>query len=129
MFENIELIRMARAMGQHVSQRQAIVARNIANADTPDYKAGDVTPFEDSYRSGSDLSLRATNARHFSAPEWSPTGTRTLTDETGVSPNGNSVSIEAEMLKTAELKRSHDLSLGIYRSALNLMRTSLGRRA
>lgn len=129
MFENIELIRMARAMGNHVSQRQAIVARNIANADTPGYKAQDVAPFEDSYRGGDGMSLRVTNARHLEAPGWSPAGTRPLATETGVSPNGNSVSIEAEMLKAAELKRSHDLSLGIYRSALNLMRTSIGRRA
>lgn len=129
MFENIELIRMARAMGQHVSQRQAIVARNIANADTPGFRAQDVTPFEDSYRQGGDLSLRMTNMRHLGTPGWSPDGTRVVATETGVSPNGNSVSIEAEMLKAAELKRSHDLSLGIYRSALNLMRTSIGRRA
>lgn len=129
MFENIELIRMARAMGQHVAQRQAIVARNIANADTPGYRAQDVTPFEDSYRRGGDLSLRMTNARHLGTPDWSPDAARVVAAETGVSPNGNSVSIETEMLKAAELKRSHDLSLGVYRSALNLMRTSIGRRA
>jgi flagellar basal-body rod protein FlgB len=33
------------------------------------------------------------------------------------------------MLKAAEVKRGHDLSLGIYSSALDLMRTSIGRRA
>lgn len=129
MFENMELIRMARAMGHHVSQRQAIVARNIANADTPGFKAQDVVPFEDSYRSGDTLSPRMTHERHLGAPYWSSTGAHTLAADTGVSPNGNSVSIEAEMLKAAELKRSHDLSLGIYQSALNLMRTSIGRRA
>ncbi|MBU3031193.1 FlgB family protein [Paracoccus marinaquae] len=130
MFEKIEMIRMARSMGDHVAQRQAIVARNIANADTPDYKAQDLESFEDSYRSRDGLGpLRTTDPRHLATPDWSPGAARRLSAEGGVSPNGNSVSLEAEMLKAAELKRGHDLSLGIYRSALDLMRTSIGRRS
>lgn len=127
MFEKIEMMRMARAMGSHASQRQIAVARNIANADTPGFKAEDLQPFADSYRAASEP-LRTTDARHLQVPDWSP-ATRRTTTETGVSPNGNSVSLEEEMLKAAEVKRGHDLSLGIYRSALDLMRTSIGRRA
>ncbi|MCZ0960523.1 FlgB family protein [Paracoccus benzoatiresistens] len=127
MFEKIEMMRMARALGHHASQRQIAVARNIANADTPGFKAEDVASFTDSYRAASEP-LRTTDPRHLAAPDWSPADRRTLA-ETGVSPNGNSVSLEEEMLKGAEVKRSHDLSLGIYSSALDLMRTSIGRRA
>lgn len=129
MFEKIEMMRMARAMGQHVAQRQTMVARNIANADTPDYKARDLEAFEDSYRrSDGGAALRTTDPRHVATPDWSPASAQIATGERGVSPNGNSVSLEDEMLKAAELKREHDLSLGIYRSALDLMRTSIGRR-
>ena len=129
MFQKIEMMQMARAMGQHVAQRQTIVARNIANADTPGFKAQDLESFEQSYQRDSFAPMRMTNARHLETPDWSPASSRVLTEETGFSPNGNSVSIEEEMLKAAELKRSHDLSLGIYRSAMDLMRTSIGRRA
>lgn len=127
MFEKIEMMRMARALGAHASQRHTTVARNIANADTPGFKARDMQSFADSYRAASEP-LRTTDPRHLQAPGWSPEA-RQVSDETGVSPNGNSVSLEEEMLKAAEVKRSHDLSLGIYRSALDLMRTSIGRRA
>ena len=127
MFEKIEMMRMARALGQHASQRQITVARNIANADTPGFKAEDVASFADNYRAAS-APMRTTDPRHLDAPEWSPAA-HAATAETGVSPNGNSVSLEEEMLKAAEVKRSHDLSLGIYSSALDLMRTSIGRRA
>lgn len=127
MFEKIEMMRMARALGQHASQRQTTVARNIANADTPGFKAEDVASFADSYRAAS-APMRTTDPRHLDAPEWSPAA-HAATAETGVSPNGNSVSLEEEMLKAAEVKRSHDLSLGIYSSALDLMRTSIGQRA
>lgn len=127
MFEKIEVMRMARALGHHASQRQIAVARNIANADTPGFRAQDLQPFADSYRAAA-MPLQATDPRHLQAPDWAP-ATRRTSDDTGVSPNGNSVSLEEEMLKAAEVKRGHDLSLGIYRSALDLMRTSIGRRA
>ncbi len=122
MFEKIEMMRMARAMGQHAAQRHVVVARNIANADTPGYRAQDL-----GYHRATTGALRVTNARHLDRPDWSP-ASRIVTPDGETSPNGNSVSLEEEMLKAAELKRQHDLSLGIYRSALDLMRSSLGRR-
>ncbi|WCR10217.1 FlgB family protein [Paracoccus stylophorae] len=129
MLERIEMMRMARAMGQHVAERQTMVARNIANADTPGFRAQEMEGFQDSYRRRGDAAaLRTTDPRHLPDPHWSPAGTRITETDSGVSPNGNSVSLEDEMFKAAQLKRDHDLSLGIYRSALDLMRTSIGRR-
>ena len=128
MFEKIEMMRMARALGAHASERHLVVARNIANADTPGFKAADTASFADSYHASSLTPMRTTDPRHLATPDWSPL-TRQTVDETGLSPNGNSVSLEEEMLKAAEVKRGHDLSLGIYSSALDLMRTSIGRRA
>ena len=42
-------------------------------------------------------------------------------------PNGNGVSLEEEMLKSVEVKRQHDRALAIYKSSMNILRTSLGR--
>lgn len=128
MFEKIEMMRMARAMGHHVAQRQIVVARNIANADTPGYKAQDLKPFEDSYRNGSDTpALRTSHPRHLTH-EGRLAVTEVATEQAQASPNGNTVALESEMVRAAEVKRQHDLSIGIYRSALTLMRSSLGRR-
>ena len=44
------------------------------------------------------------------------------------SPNGNTVSIEDELVRQADTKRQFDLSLSVYQSGLSLLRTSLGRR-
>lgn len=129
MFEKIEMMQMARAMGQHVADRQVAVTRNIANADTPGYRATDLQPFADSYeRAGTAGPLRTTDPRHIANPDWSPAGTRLIQTDDPVSPNDNSVSLEEEMVRAADIKRQHDLSLGIYRSALDLMQASLGRR-
>lgn len=127
MFEKIEMMRMARAMGQHTQARHIEVARNIANADTPGYRARDVQPFADTYRQGGG-ELRVSQARHLDQPGWQPSGLRTIQAEGPVSPNGNSVSLEEEMVRAAEVKRQYDLSLAIYKSGLDLMRSSLGRR-
>lgn len=129
MFERIEMMRMARAMGHHIAERQIVTARNIANADTPGFKASDLPPFEDSYRREAKAPpMRMTQPGHLPPPAWASGTTRPVTLDTQASPNGNTVSLEAEMVRAAELKREHDLSIGIYRSALNLMRSSLGRR-
>ena len=72
--------------------------------------------------------LRVSNARHLDAPQWSPGGARVIEVAGPVSPNGNSVSLEEEMVRAAEVKSSHDRSLTIYRSGLDLLRSSLGRR-
>lgn len=128
MFERIELMNMARAMTDHAARRQIVVARNVANADTPGFKATELEAFEDSYRRNTTGEMRVTRAGHIAPPDWSPATAREYSVETAASPNGNSVSLEEEMLKAAETKREHELSLGIYRSAMELMRTSIGRR-
>ncbi|QXI65100.1 hypothetical protein CP157_02881 [Paracoccus marcusii] len=129
MFEKIEMLRMARAMGQHTQARHIEVARNIANADTPGFRAHDLRPFAETYRQAEDGgTLRVSNARHLDAPQWSPGGARVIEVAGPVSPNGNSVSLEEEMVRAAEVKSSHDRSLTIYRSGLDLLRSSLGRR-
>ena len=129
MFEKIEMLRMARAMGQHTQARHIEVARNIANADTPGFRAHDLQPFAETYRRAEDGgTLRVSNARHLDSPQWSPGGARVIEVAGPVSPNGNSVSLEEEMVRAAEVKSSHDRSLTIYRSGLDLLRSSLGRR-
>ena len=129
MFEKIEMLRMARAMGQHTQARHIEVARNLANADTPGFRAHDLQPFAETYRQAEEGgTLRVSNARHLDAPQWSPGGARVIEVAGPVSPNGNSVSLEEEMVRAAEVKSSHDRSLTIYRSGLDLLRSSLGRR-
>lgn len=130
MFEQIEVINMARAMTDHAAQRQRVVARNIANSDTPGFQARDVNDFNAIYRDGMSTSaLRGTDPRHMTRPLWAMGDARVIVDDAQPSPNGNTVSLEAEMVKTAVLRHEHEISIGIYRSALDILRTSIGRRA
>lgn len=128
MFERIELMKMARAMTDHAARRNVVVARNIANADTPGFGARDLQSFVESYRRTENTALRTSREGHLAMPDWSPGKARELATGGNSSPNGNSVTLEEELLKLAEVKRDHELSLGVYRSALKLMRTGIDSR-
>lgn len=127
--EKIDIISMAKAMNAHAAARQSVVARNVANADTPGYKAADLPDFTEVWRAAPQGSMRATRPGHLTESAFTRPAPRPVADANGdKNPNGNTVSLETEMLRAAEIKREHDLSLTIYKSALGLMRSSLGRR-
>lgn len=127
MFEKLEIFQMAQAMASHASLRQNAINQNIANADTPGYRARDVDTFAASYQAETATPLRATRAGHLNAGHSMRAELQERADPDEMSPDGNTVSLEDEMVRSVEVKRQHDLALGIYKSALNVMRTSLGR--
>ncbi|PAU98730.1 FlgB family protein [Paracoccus salipaludis] len=126
MFAQIDTMRMARDLGAHAARRQRVIATNVANADTPGYRTRDLPEFEESLRRSS-LELRTTRAGHLAAGLSGPP-VRAVEAEGEPSPNGNTVSLEDEMVRSADAKREFDLSLAVMQSGLNLMRTAIGRR-
>jgi flagellar basal-body rod protein FlgB len=127
MFERIETLRMASEMALHAAGRQAVVASNVANADTPGYRAGDLRSFAETYRTGGSLALRTTRGDHIPAAASERAAAVVQDDRAQASPNGNTVSLETELVRSASAKRQHDVSLAIYRSSLDILRVSLGR--
>lgn len=130
MFESLDVLRQAQAMAAHAGARQSAIARNVANADTPGYRPTDLLPFAQAYRAA-DMAFaqRATRPGHFGpAGAAAVVKDHLLTPVQGAtSPNGNGVSIEAEMMKAAEVRHQHELALSIYQNALGILKTSLGR--
>lgn len=128
MFENIEMMQTAQAMARHASRRQDLVARNVANADTPGYRALDMPDFADSLPpDAAPVALRATRPTHLSAPSLAGTVARAIDAGTQAAPNGNTVSLETEMVRAAELRQQHDMAMAIYVKARDILRASLGR--
>jgi len=127
MFQGLNVFKVAHAMATHAGQRQAIVAQNVANADTPGYKAQDVQPFDEVYENGAQAGMRASRAGHLNAQSGPLGGLQTFAVDGTTDPNGNSVSVELELLRGVEIKRQHDRALAIYKSSMNILRSSLGR--
>ncbi len=132
MFQKLGIFQMAHGMATHAGRLQVVAAQNMANADTPGFKAKDLTPFKDTLRSSKSTSTqRATRSGHLNgiAPDGPMMGqANVILDEKAQNdPNGNSVAIEDEILRAVDAKRQHDRALAIYRSSLNILRTSIGR--
>jgi len=124
MIQNMTVFQLASSLTRHASDRQAIVAENIANADTPGFKARDLVPFEDSFAAQSALGMRGNRPSHITNRNET-----VFTSPFGVeSPNGNTVSLEAEMMRSSDIRRQHDMAIGIYQKSLQIMRTSMGRK-
>ncbi len=127
MYDSLELFQTAAAMARHAGSRQAVVARNIANADTPGYQARHIAPFQEAYGATGSVEMRATRAGHVTAPAHrSPSAVVTARDAEP-SPNGNTVSLEEELLNSVAISREHNRAVTVYRHAMTVLRTTLGR--
>lgn len=115
MFDELTILRDASALARHSALRHQVIAENIANADTPGYRAKDIEDFRDVY---------ALNGRNAAAIDW-----RAVEDAANAvaSPNGNTVSLQDEMARSAAATDSHDAALAIYRKTLDILRITLGR--
>lgn len=127
MFDQLEILSMARGLAAHSAARQQVVAQNLAQADTAGYKARDIASFGEAYRAGPGLALRTTREGHVSS-DLPPEALRPFV-ERGIDgdPNGNTVSIESQMVKSAEVQTRHEMALSVYRTTIGLIRATLGR--
>lgn len=125
MFEKLELTRMAQAMAAQAGTRMGLISENVANADTPNYKAQDLASFADTYASVG-TEMRATRPGHFNSADHA-IAPQLRQDKDAGSPNGNTVSLEQEMVKAAGVRQDHEMALAIYRNTSEIIRASLGR--
>jgi len=121
MFDSLEILRMSQAFATHAGTRQQAIARNIANADTPGYQARDAIAFPAYFQ-------RLTASRSVEGLRQDP-GALIRTDAHPASraPDGNTVSLEHEMMRGVEARQQHEMALGIYSMARDLLRSSIGR--
>lgn len=108
MMEKLELTRMSQGLAAHSGARLGLLARNVAHADTPGYRAMDLPRFAEVYRSSSG----GKGAEPLHLPR---------------EPNGNSVSLEDQMRRMADVRQAHEMALAVYRSTSGIVRTALGR--
>ncbi len=126
-------IPLFKAMTQRMawlSQRQKVLAENVANADTPNYRPRDlkVPSFRELIgETGGKLRLAATQPNHL-AGQGGASPFAEQTDKTGeVSPSGNAVHIESEMLKVSGTANDYALTTNLYRQHLAMLRLVLGK--
>lgn len=127
MLETLTLTRMAGALADHAASRMDLIARNVAQADTPGYKAMGLPDFAQVYDAGFADTMRATRPGHITT---APSETQAIAQPSAgeAQPNGNTVSLEREMVASASVRQEHDMALAVYSHARDILRASLGRK-
>ena len=125
----LEILSLASALAAHASTRQQVIAENVAHADTPGYRARDIADFAEVLDGGPAFAARRTRPRHmdFGADPhgFEPRDMAAFGAET---PNGNSVSFEDQMMRSAEVRQAHELAVGVYAKSLAILRATLSQR-
>lgn len=112
------------------AHRQQLIASNIANADTPHYKARDID-FKSalgqamSGRGAGALNLSTSSARHLAAPpDPAPAGTLYRT-EMQSSIDGNTVNLDVERAQFAENAVQYEASITFINGTLKTLQTAI----
>jgi flagellar basal-body rod protein FlgB len=111
----VYLFDVASSHARWLSLRQTTISTNVANANTPGYRAQDIEPF-DKLLDTKIVPLAVTSPKHM-AMETSlrPQGTR-KEQSWEVVHSGNSVSLEQEMLKAGDVSKDYSLNTAIIKS-------------
>ena len=113
------------------SERQSVLAQNIANADTPNYRAQDVEAF-------ATVMARAASAGPLQPVRTAPdhmvgrsvemdARIQAMMDTPEVSPSGNNVSLEQQLMELTDTAAQHRLALDLFRRHSAMIRSALGR--
>jgi flagellar basal-body rod protein FlgB len=123
--EPIYLLDLASQQERWLTVRQAVVAQNIANANTPGYAARDISSFEDVF-SGSQVQLVSTNPAHLGTDPLDPSDAATKEDSPWeVSISGNSVSLEQELLKAGDVHNNYSLNTSVVKAFNQMLSSSV----
>jgi len=129
MLENLPLVNMASAMARHAVARHRIIAENVANADTPGYRARDIKDFTAMVNES--FTARTSRPGHRSdGGDGAMEGLAALRPfelELPIAPNGNSVSVEDQALRAVEAQNEHRLAVTLYGQTVKILRLGIGR--
>lgn len=122
----ISLLSMLKTKMHWHNDRQNVLAENIANADTPRYKAKDLKAL--TFEVPQAVAPAQTNAFHLAG--FSPGvsgGEAGKANAFETRPSGNSVVLEDEMLKLGDNQGDYQTAVSLYQKSIGLLRTAIGR--
>lgn len=108
----VSTLALSSDMARHAARRHALISQNVANADTPGYKARDIGSFAEVMKTRELTPLN--EAKIFERPEMG-------------SPNGNTVSLEDELMQGVQVQNDYNMAISIYRTTLQMMKTAVGK--
>lgn len=137
--QDIGLFKALGAKMDYLNQRQGVIAQNVANSDTPNYRPKDLVKvdFADMLKTemgGSaengvrPVSVAVTNEKHLpNADQVMNVKAKKQKDTYEVAPAGNAVIMEEQMMSAGQNMMDYNLMLNVYQKQVGMIRTALGR--
>jgi flagellar basal-body rod protein FlgB len=131
---DIPIFSMLRTKMEYAQERQRVLAENVANADTPNYRARDLKaptfpdPTEMAAATPPRIALAQTVGGHIGALGGGTTFSTNTKSGYEVRPTGTTVNMEDEMIKVADNNMDYQAATALYTRSLNLIKTALGKR-
>lgn len=126
-FSDLPVLSALKDKMQWHQRRQRLIAENVANANTPDYRARDLSGFSLSSSSLRNVSLFNTHNSHFLNERGNGNDPSGLFEADGLETMSmrNGVVLEEEMLKSSENQLNYRLATTLYSRSLGLLRTAV----
>lgn len=125
----IGLLDLAERRLAWTDRRQAVLAQNIANANTPRYQPHDVRPFAATIARSLAVAPVRTQPNHLPGTAAPTEPSETVDRSHTQAPDGNGVVLDEQLVKVASTEMTHSLAATIYRKYLSMFGTALGRSA
>ncbi len=124
--EPVYFFNLVNAQRGWLSARQSVVTQNIANANTPGYKAGDIAPFN-AVLARQTLEIAGADPMHLhsNAHGISPTMVFKPADVWETAYSGNNVTLESELIKQSEIRSAFTLDTNLLKTIHGMWMTSL----
>jgi len=127
---------MQRALRQ-LDARQRVIAGNLANSDTPGFKALDVkSDFANMVnqrvgKAGNPTVTPTERMSELGARSGNSLGVRSdvIVDNsaTEIKPDGNSVNIEEQMMKMSQIQTEYITLINLYKKNISLFKSAIGK--
>ena len=114
-------------------ERQRVLAENVSNSNTPNFKPRDLVEPKFEATSGkvdgavASLPMTRTASSHITAGDADPTFGQNRRAGFLTRPAGNAVNLEDEMLKTSANQMDYAAVTSLYSKSLHLLKTAIGK--
>jgi flagellar basal-body rod protein FlgB len=126
----IPIFSMLRTRMQWNQERQQLLAENVSNANTPNFRPRDLAPIDPNrLQPSTALAMARTDSGHLAGSSATTGNFQTeRRSDFEVRPAGNGVDLEDEMLKVAANQMDFQAAAQLYSRGLGLVKTALGKK-
>jgi flagellar basal-body rod protein FlgB len=130
---DLPTLSVLRTKMQWHQERQRVLAENVSNSDTPNFKPRDLVEpkFDGNGASPAgavgSLAMMRTSGSHIAPPAGGPSFAKNGNGSFQTRPAGNSVNLEDQMLKVSANQMDYAAVSSLYSKSLHLLKVAIGK--